>query len=216
VENSTSISRDLEGRGADAVNVEHTQGLQRVLVQSNVIDLDKLCIVEGKYVWTIYVDILVLDSGGNLFDIIILAAYTALCNTKIPNVEIIPAETIEETEFDIIDDPAAATSLDVASVPVCITLSKMGTRYVVDTTLEEEACVDSKLLISVKRNGTICGMQKTGMGAIDINSTYSLFQWSRTIGKTLFEKIDEALKIERSRDSTIITDTVMEKLNLFY
>ena len=37
---------------------------------------------QGKRVWCLYVDVMVLDNGGNLFDTIVLAAYTALNNTR--------------------------------------------------------------------------------------------------------------------------------------
>ena len=158
VELSTSISRDLEGRGADAINVEYTQSLNRVLVESGVIDLEKLCIIAGKYVWALYIDVMVLDNGGNIFDTIVLACYTALSNTKIPDMNIIPGETLKETDFDIIDDPAAFKYLDFSSCPICVTLSKIGARFVVDTSVEEESCVEAKAMISVKRNGTISGI----------------------------------------------------------
>ncbi len=64
VELSTSVSRDFEGRGADNINVEYTQALNRILVDTNILDWETLCVVEGKYVWALYIDILVLNNGG--------------------------------------------------------------------------------------------------------------------------------------------------------
>ena len=45
---------------------------------------------------------------------------------RIPEIKIIPGETVKETDFDIIDDPAAFTKLDVREIPLCVTLTKIG------------------------------------------------------------------------------------------
>lgn len=44
-------------------------------------ELKKLCIIPGKLCWIIYVDAMVLDSNGNLFDAISIATRAALHNT---------------------------------------------------------------------------------------------------------------------------------------
>ncbi len=76
------MGRDLEGRGANDINSQYTKALQRTIVESKAIDMTSLCIIDGKYAWVLYLDVMVLDSGGNLYDSIVLAAYTALNNTR--------------------------------------------------------------------------------------------------------------------------------------
>ncbi len=44
---------------------------------------------------------------------------------RIPSLKIIPGETLKETDFDIIDDPAACKTLDVSNIPISVTLSKV-------------------------------------------------------------------------------------------
>ena len=122
---STSLSRDYEGRGADEVNAQYTKALHRILVSSKSIDMKSLCVIEGKHVWCLYVDVIVLDNGGNLFDTICLASYTALNNTRIPKIELIPGATVEDIDFDINDNPAACEKLEAKSLPICVTLSKV-------------------------------------------------------------------------------------------
>ena len=56
--------------------------LERMLKDSNAIDMTKLCIVPGKICWVIYIDAMILDSGGNLFDAISVATRAALHNTR--------------------------------------------------------------------------------------------------------------------------------------
>lgn len=45
------------------------------------LNLKDLCIIPHKLCWILYIDALVLDSGGNLFDSISMATYAALSNT---------------------------------------------------------------------------------------------------------------------------------------
>ena len=105
--------------------------------------------------------------------------------------------------------------MDVSNVPLCVTLSKIGSRFVVDTSLEEEVCVQAKLAISVKRNGGITGIQKNGYDSIDVNSTYSMLNWARQISDIIFKKVDDAILLEKSREPAEITDSIFEKIGLF-
>ena len=63
------------------MNHELSAVLERILLQSHTIDLTKLCIIPDKLCWILYIDAMVLDSGGNLFDAISLATKAALHNT---------------------------------------------------------------------------------------------------------------------------------------
>ena len=40
--------------------------------------------LSGRHCWTLYVDILILECGGNLFDAVSIAVKAALSNTRIP------------------------------------------------------------------------------------------------------------------------------------
>jgi exosome complex RNA-binding protein Rrp42 (RNase PH superfamily) len=60
----------------------HTSGLERALLGSKSLRLEELCIIPGKQCWVLHVDAVVLDSGGNLLDAIVLAARAALKTTQ--------------------------------------------------------------------------------------------------------------------------------------
>ena len=49
---------------------------------SHVFDLGQLSVLEGSQCWALYVDILILECGGNLFDAVSMAVKAALFNTR--------------------------------------------------------------------------------------------------------------------------------------
>lgn len=53
----------------------------RTLLAKGALDKKQLCIIEGHTCWTIYVDVIVLSSGGSLADAVTLAAHSALNST---------------------------------------------------------------------------------------------------------------------------------------
>ncbi|CAN0489578.1 unnamed protein product, partial [Ectocarpus sp. 8 AP-2014] len=92
------------------------------------LDLDALGIVDGKFCWVVFVDILVLQADGNLLDASSFAAYTALNTARIPKVV-----TPLVGEGGIYDDFEISSEIDDAvaikgatNVPVCLTMSRNG------------------------------------------------------------------------------------------
>eukprot|EP01046_Picozoa_sp_COSAG06_P008997 COSAG06_NODE_462_length_15394_cov_16.361164_5_plen_197_part_00 len=172
-------SPEFQGRDVEDINSELEHILTRIYGGSPAIDLHKLCIVENAQVWVIYVDVLVLETGGNLLDHIGIAVKSALCDTRIPKVTVL--EHSEEgrrggAELEVSDDPFDSTvlvpppaagaepSADDA-LPLCITLSRVGSRTIADASQDEEAVMSAQLSVGVSPSGNLCGIQKRGTHA---------------------------------------------------
>jgi len=149
------------------VNIQLTSGLTKVLCESKWLDLSTLCVIKGKQCWTIYVDAMVLDSSGNLLDAICLAARAALITTTLPRIEVLGQEEGNEggMEIQVSDDPNDAKPLvsSLLSVPIAVTLTKIGNAFVVDASAEEEQCMAVGLTLVCNEKGEICGMQKMAL-----------------------------------------------------
>ena len=61
-------SPDFESGPPDEESIELARVVDRGIRESEVIDVDKLCIVPGEKVWMVFIDIHILDYDGNLFD----------------------------------------------------------------------------------------------------------------------------------------------------
>lgn len=197
VECSPSASLDFEGRGADILNAQLMAILNRVLHTPSSIDWRSLCISPGRQCWIVYVDALVLDSGGNLFDALAIATRAALFNTRIPKINVVESrgEGGEiTTEIEVSDDPSEVTRLDVHNIPLTITFAKIGGRYVVDPCLEEEMCTSTRLTVAVNLKGNICAIQKGGLeSGLDPSEIHEMLQVARKIGLTVIKKLDDLL-----------------------
>ncbi|CAG8494426.1 1528_t:CDS:2 [Paraglomus occultum] len=201
VECSPIASQQFAGRGADDFNNELTQTLDRVLNgPQGGLNLEKLCIIPGAQCWVVNIDALILDYAGNLLDMVFITTRAALHNTKVPKTII--TETEDGLEFDFSDDMEDAERIEGwENVPTAVTLSKIGSRHVVDATPLEELTIDARLLVTVNKDGKICGVQKGGSGSIEPSLLNEMIQTGGTIGQHVIQKLDEQLEREEKEAS---------------
>ena len=140
--------------GEDAIELARI--VDRIIRESQAIELEKLFIEEGK-VWIVYVDLAVFDMRGNLMDASTLASVKALLHTQIPKIE---NGKIVRGEF--------VSKLPVVYKPVSVTIGKYNNNLMVDLSKEEEEVVDARLVIGVRDDDRICAMQKQGIGTFTI------------------------------------------------
>ncbi|KAI9312852.1 ribosomal protein S5 domain 2-type protein [Dichotomocladium elegans] len=194
VECSPSASQQFEGRGADDLNNSLTLSLDRLFSgPQSGLDLSKLCIVPGQQCWVIYVDAIVMDCAGNLFDCIVMAVRAALFDTRIPRTELHDLGD-GEYEFEVVDDvedAVAITGWD--SLPISVTLYKIGDRYILDPTILEELSSDVTLTVGINKNGNTCGIQKGAGGSIEPSLLTEMIQTASMVGKSLIQQLDAKL-----------------------
>lgn len=65
----------FEGRGGEDLATEISNSLAKAYASS--FPLHKLSIVQGQKCWKLYVDILILELGGNLFDAVSICCCTS-------------------------------------------------------------------------------------------------------------------------------------------
>lgn len=138
----------------DERSVELARVTDRCLREGKVVDLEKLCILEGEKVWMLFLDLHVLDYDGNLLDAAVLGSVAALMNTKIPSA------TVEDGK--IIIDEENRVPLPINEKPLMCTLAKIGDELIIDPSLEEEEIMGARLSIGVREDGSLCAMQKGG------------------------------------------------------
>ena len=137
--------------------VELSRIVDRGIRESETVELEKLCLVEGEKVFSIFVDIHIINHDGNLQDAAALAAIAALRGARLPKLE---NDKIVRGEYD--------KPLPVAFTPVNVTVAKVGENLILDPNYEEEKILDSKLSISVRDDDRICALQKQGRKEIKL------------------------------------------------
>lgn len=135
-------------------SIELARVVDRGIRESELVELDKLCVEEGKHVWILFIDLHIIDNCGNLFDAAELAIMAALKSTELPVATLVDDEVVLDDEKTF-------------PLPVCkdlalCTFVKIGNNLVLDPSLIEEEIADARLNVGVTDDGMICSMQKGG------------------------------------------------------
>lgn len=62
--------------------------LQKIIIGSNALDPESLCIVTGKFVWQLTIDCIVVKDDGNIIDAMLNGTIVALMDMKKPIVNV--------------------------------------------------------------------------------------------------------------------------------
>ncbi len=126
--------------------------VDRAIRESKCIDFKKLCIEPKEKVWMIFVDILVMNYDGNLFDACGLAAITALKDAKIPGL----------TDDGTLDHENMQGKLPLKGTPITVAVKCHKGKYILDATACEEDAMASQIIVGSNEDGTISSLQKSG------------------------------------------------------
>ncbi|KAK3610036.1 hypothetical protein CHS0354_032393 [Potamilus streckersoni] len=197
VDCSANATPEFEGRGGEDLALEISNMLTRAYDCPKCLDLGKLCVIKGQQCWVLYVDILLLECGGNLFDAASVAVKAALYNTCIPTVTVSQDEG--HVDIELSDDPFDVQHLDVTSAPCIVTLSKIGHSHVVDASQKEEACCLARLMMGVTEKGTVTALKKEGSGSLDPSSVEEMMETGKRVGQALNKSLMEVLCLEEQK-----------------
>lgn len=174
--------------------IELSRVIDRSLRDSKAIDLSKLVIIPGKKVWTVWIDVYVLDYGGNVSDASMLAAVAALYDAKLPKVE------IDNDKVKVVKEEKT-TQFPIVKPVIITTIGKIGKYLIVDPNLDEENILDAKISIAYTVEGNIVGIQKEGTGTFTLQE----LDLVDNIGRSVYQRLIEELKkvIEKNSGSNI-------------
>ena len=146
-------SPDFEPGPPSEDAIELARVVDRGLRESKAIDTKKLCIVPGKKVFVVFVDLNVLDHSGNLFDTAALASILALMSAKTRDYTVSKSGVLKYKD--------STSHLPLQNFPVEVTVAKIGEKMIIDASLEEEAVIDAQITIAVGKDNEICAVQKS-------------------------------------------------------
>lgn len=127
--------------GAEATEIARV--VDRGIRESGAVDFSELVIEEGEKVWLAFIDIHVMDDGGNIMDAASLAAAAALSVTEIPAI-----------------DDQDTKPFPLSDLPIAVTAAKLGEVMAFDTEYREEEVSEARLTTITTGDDHIAGMQK--------------------------------------------------------
>ena len=163
-------SPNFESGPPDENSIELARVVDRGIRESQMVDLEALCIEPEKEVWIMFTDIYVLDYDGNLFDAAFLGAISALKNAMVP------AKANDRGD----DYP-----LPIRHLPISVTAVQIENSILVDPTLDEEKVAEARLTVTTDENGDLRAMQKGLAGAFTLDQIYKCVETSQRLGNDL-------------------------------
>ncbi|KAM3228438.1 hypothetical protein ACQJBY_059850 [Aegilops geniculata] len=149
------------GRPGEAA-IELGRVIDRGLRESRAVDMESLCVVAGKHVWSVRVDLHILDNEGNLIDAANIAALAALSTFRRPECTVGGDDGQQVTVHDSeVRDPLPLT---IHHLPIAVTFAYFGDGniMVIDPTYKEEAVMGGRMTATINSNGDVCAIQKAG------------------------------------------------------
>lgn len=175
---------DFESGPPSSESIELARVIDRGVRESKTIDVKELVITPGQAVWMVNVDICPLNSDGNLIDIGALAAIAALKDARVPSLKDGQVDYKAKTD----------QRLPVRSIPIPVTIVKIGDVLLVDPTNDEFKIADARLTITTEENGTICAMQKGGDSPLLLEDVERMVRLATEKAKELRKALEKALK----------------------
>jgi len=152
--------------GPDAI--EYARIIDRTIRSSGFIRTKDLVIEKGKYVWTIFIDIYVLNDDGNIVDASMLATIGALLDSKLPK--------LEKTENGYKINQKEKTNplpLNLNKLPLVITFAKIKDKFLLDPNKYEEESANMIIHFGISGN-KINSIQTRGSSNIKIEEINEL------------------------------------------
>ena len=144
-----------------------------------------LVLLEGKSVYTVFVDVSIINADGNLFDAVSYAALVALSLTKFNKYKIDKEDNVVQTNV--------GTDLSVKFTPISITHIKIDDHILADPTAREESLMNSRITLTADGDGNLCAGQKGLAGPFSpeeiISCSKQVFLLSEKINKILKKAI---------------------------
>jgi exosome complex component RRP42 len=161
----------------DEQSIELARVVDRGIRHADCVQTKRLCIQEGEAVYILFVDMYVINHGGNMIDCGAVGALTSLISGHVPKGEWTEDGPKWSGEY------LTGEEL-VNELPLAITFGKIDDMVFIDPSLPEELVCDGRVTFSVTKNH-ITSIQKSGAKA-----TFTIEE-IKTLGKKAFEVADE-------------------------
>ena len=165
--------------------IELARVVDRGIRETEMIDLHQLVLIEDKSVVGIFIDSSVIDSDGNLFDACSYASVSAVLSSTIPKYEI-------KDDAPVLVE-GVTSKPPVKTLPVSVTMARIGDYIIVDPTKEEEACMDARITITTNSAGNICALQKGGEDGFTVDQLFKCSEMALSVGTKIRKKLEQLM-----------------------
>ncbi|RNF00499.1 ribosomal rRNA processing protein 45 [Trypanosoma rangeli] len=183
-----------------------TAFLERLIKTGGVVDTESLCMLPGRRVWSVSVDITVLNDEGNVTDVVVWATVAVLLHYRRPELTIRGNSVIVHPPHEREPVP-----LSVHHVPLpfsfVVTMdpsdrnrlsrqhkdNKELLEVVVDPTVAEATAAASSVVVAVNAEGQVCSVSKSEGCCIHLNELNYCMETAALLAPRVLSLIREAM-----------------------
>ncbi|KAL2347285.1 hypothetical protein Fmac_001285 [Flemingia macrophylla] len=185
------------GRPADSA-VELGRVIDRGLRESRAIDTESLCVLSGKLVWSLRVDIHILDNAGNLVDAANIAALASLLTFRRPECSL----SGEDGQEVVVHPPEQRDPIPliIHHLPIAVTFGFFSNEnlLVIDPTHKEECVMTGRMTATLNSNGDVCAIQKAGGEGVSQSVIMRCLNLAHAKASDITTKIRDAVEIHNN------------------
>jgi exosome complex component RRP42 len=163
--------------------IELARVVDRGIRETEMIDLHQLVLIENKSVIGMFIDSSVIDSGGNLFDACSYASVAGILSCTVPKYEI-------KDEAPVLVE-GVTSKPPIKTLPVSVTMARIGDYIIVDPTKDEESCMDARITITTNSDGNICAVQKGGSDGFTAEQLVQCSEISLSVGRKIRKQFEQ-------------------------
>ena len=163
--------------------IELARVVDRGIRETEMIDLHQLVLQEDKSVIGLFIDSSILDADGNLFDACSYASVAAILSCTVPKYEI-------KDDAPVLVE-GVTSKAPVKTLPVSVTMARIGDYIIVDPTAEEEACMDARITITSNSEGNICALQKGGSDGFAVDQLIRCSEMALSMGTKIRKRFEQ-------------------------
>jgi exosome complex component RRP42 len=163
--------------------IELARVVDRGIRETEMIDLHQLVLIEDKSVIGMFIDSSVIDSGGNLFDACSYASVAGILSCTVPKYEI-------KDDAPVLVE-GVTSKPPIKTLPVSVTMARIGDYIIVDPTKDEESCMDARITITTNSDGNICAVQKGGSDGFTAEQLVHCSEISLSVGRKIRKQFEQ-------------------------
>ncbi len=165
--------------------IELARVVDRGIRETEMIDLHQLVLIENKSVIGLFIDSSVIDADGNLFDACSYASVAGILSCTVPKYKI-------KDEAPVLVE-GVTSKPPVKTIPISVTMARIGDYIVVDPTNEEQACMDARITITTNSEGNICALQKGGVDGFTVDQLIQCSQTALSLGTKIRKQFEQLM-----------------------
>lgn len=165
--------------------IELARVVDRGIRETEMIDLHQLVLIENKSVIGFFIDSSVIDTDGNLFDACSCASVAGILSCSVPKYEI-------KEEAPVLVE-GVTSKPPVKTIPISVTMARIGDYLIVDPTKEEEVCMDARITITTNSDGNICALQKGGSDGFTVEQLIHCSETALSVAAKIRKRFEQLM-----------------------